>query len=154
MATDEPRRTFISYSCANADFALKLAKELKSAGFSIWLDQLDIPTGARWDDEVEKALHECEIFLVIITPASSTSENVKDEIDYAIDHNKHILPVLLQAAEIPFRLRRFEYVDFTNKTREAGIASVKSFLQSLANDSHVPLAAPANTAPSAATKSL
>ena len=46
--------TFISYSRANSDFAVRLAKDLKAVGHEIWLDQLDIPTGARWDDELER----------------------------------------------------------------------------------------------------
>jgi hypothetical protein len=52
MATNSERRTFISYSRVNGTFAIKLATELKIAGYSVWLDQLDIPTGARWDDEI------------------------------------------------------------------------------------------------------
>ena len=53
---EKQRKTFLSYSRANKDFAIRLAKELKSEGFHVWLDQLDIPLGARWDVEVEKAL--------------------------------------------------------------------------------------------------
>jgi len=55
--------TFISYSRDNSDFAVRLARDLRAAGFDIWLDQLDIRTGARWDDEVEKALVNSTTFL-------------------------------------------------------------------------------------------
>ena len=75
MAPNKQLRTFISYSRVNKQFAIRLASELKAGGFSIWLDQFDIPTGKRWDDEIEKALRECEIFLIIMTPASTASEN-------------------------------------------------------------------------------
>jgi len=128
---EKQRRTFLSYSRQNKDFALKLAKELKSSGFPVWIDQLDIPTGARWDDELEKALKDCEIFMVILTPASSASDNVKDEIGYAIDTNKRILPILLENADVPLRLRRFQYVDFSNKSYEEGVESAKALLRSL-----------------------
>jgi hypothetical protein len=124
-------RTFLSYSRANKDFAVRLAKELKSEGSFVWLDQLDIPVGARWDDEVHKALVECEIFLIIMTPASVASENVKDEIGYAIDNHKRIMPVLLENCEIPFRLRRLQYVDFTKKSFDNGVEAVKDLLRSL-----------------------
>jgi hypothetical protein len=86
MNTMKRRETFISYSRKDKDFALEFAREMKSAGYLVWLDQLDIATGARWDDEVEKALRECEIFLIILTTASVSFDNVKDEIGYAIDH--------------------------------------------------------------------
>jgi hypothetical protein len=135
MAIDSQRRAFISYSRTNKDFATKLARGLRQAGFPIWFDLLDIPTGARWDDEVEKALRECSIFLIILTPASIASENVKDEIGYAIDHGKRILPVLLEDCDVPLRLRRFQYVDFTTKSFEEGFESAKELLGSLVSES-------------------
>jgi hypothetical protein len=131
MSPEKQRRTFLSYSRINKDFALKLATELKASGFPIWIDQLDIPTGARWDDELEKALEECEIFMVILTPSSAASDNVKDEIGYAIDSGKRILPILLKDAKVPLRLRRFQYVDFTSKSFEDGVEGAKVLLRNL-----------------------
>lgn len=138
MPPEKQHRTFLSYSRINKDFALQLAKELKSEGFSIWIDQLDIPAGMRWDVELEKALEECDIFMVIMTPASIESENVRDEIGYAIDNNKRILPILLKDAKVPLRLRRFQWVDFTNKSYEEGVKSAKELLRNLIAQATVP----------------
>ena len=135
MPTEKPRLTFISYSRTDKEFALTLAVELKQSGFNIWLDQLDIPTGAHWDDEIEKALDACQIFMVILTPESTSSDNVKDEISYAIDSGKRVLPVLLENAKLPLRLRRLQYVDFTNKSSEDGVNSAKELLRKLLSDS-------------------
>lgn len=134
MLMDTKSRAFISYSRVNKEFASKLAEGLRSAGYSIWFDVFDIPTGSRWDDEVENALRECPIFLVILTPAAIASENVKDEIGYAIDHGKRILPVLLENCDVPLRLRRFQYVDFTSKTFEEGFESAKGLLDDFVNE--------------------
>ena len=139
---EDKQRTFISYPRKNAEFALKLARELKSAGFDVWFDQLDIPAGARWDDEVQKALAECGIFLVVLTPEAIESENVKDEIGYAIDSRKRILPVLLKPCNIPFRLRRFHYVDFTMLDYDLGIETAEKLLTSLINESTIPKKVP------------
>lgn len=141
MAPEKQRHTFISYSRINKEFAVKLAKELKSAGFPVWLDQLDIPAGARWDDEIEKALRECGIFMTILTPASIASENAKDEIGYAIDHGKRIFPVLLQECEIPLRLRRFQYVDFTSMNYDQGVGAAKELLAKLIKEESIPVSA-------------
>ena len=138
MTTNKQKITFISYSRVNKDFALKLARELKSEGFPIWLDLLDIPAGARWDDEIEWALHECGIFMVILTPASIASENAKDEIGYAIDHGKRILPILLEECEIPLRLRRFQYVDFTKMHFNEGVRYAKELLGRLIRGDSIP----------------
>jgi TIR domain. len=139
MNTVKRRRAFVSYSRKDKDFALEFAREMKSTGYLVWLDQLDIPTGARWDDEVEKALRECEIFLIILTTASVSSDNVKDEIGYAIDHGKRIMPVLLENCEIPLRLRRFQYVDFTTVEFNEGIKRAKQLLETLLNEQSTPV---------------
>lgn len=131
MTQEKQRHTFISYSRVNKQFAIKLAQELRAAGFPVWLDLMDIPTGARWDDEIETALRECGIFMTILTPASIASENAKDEIGYAIDHGKRILPVLLENCEIPLRLRRFQYVDFTSMNYDQGVRTAKELLSRL-----------------------
>ena len=138
MANEKQRKTFLSYSRVNTDFAKKLAKELKAEGFDVWFDQLDIPAGSRWDREVEKALRDCDIFMVIMTLASIDSENVLDEIGYAIDAGKRLLPVLLEPCEVPFRLRRFQYVDFTNKGFDDGLESAKDLLRGLIAQTTIP----------------
>ena len=132
--------TFISYSRANSDFAVRLAKDLKAAGHDIWLDQLDIPTGARWDDELEKALRTCSTFLIILSPESIESQNVKDEIGYAIDEGKHILPIMIKQCEVPFRLRRFQYVDYTNEAHDEYDERFEETKSLLSNTAQLPKA--------------
>ena len=132
--------TFISYSHANSDFAVRLAKDLKASGYDVWLDQLDIPTGSRWDDEVEKALRSSSTFLIILSPESIKSQNVKDEIGYAIDAGKSILPVMIKQCEVPFRLRRFQYVDFTNEDHDEYDERFEETKQQLSNTAKLPKA--------------
>ncbi len=132
--------TFISYSRANSDFAVRLAKDLKAAGHEVWLDQLDIPTGSRWDDELEKALRTCSTFLIILSPESIKSQNVKDEIGYAIDKGKHILPLMIKQCEIPFRLRRFQYVDFTKEDHDEYKERLRETKSLLSNTQELPTA--------------
>lgn len=117
---------FISYAREDADFALRLAKDLRAAGVSIWIDQLDIPTGARWDRAVQTALENCARFLIILSPASTASENVQDELALALDENKIIVPVLHRECRTPLRLRRLQRIDFTQ--------DYKSGLQKLLHD--------------------
>jgi hypothetical protein len=119
---------FISYSRVNSDFAVRLAKDLDLAGINAWIDQSDIPTGARWDDTLEKAINDSSVFLVLLSPESTSSENVKDEISYAIDKGKLILPVMIKPCAIPLRLRRFQYVDFTNNRYETSLGEIKKLL--------------------------
>jgi hypothetical protein len=108
------QKIFISYSRADAEFSLKLAKDLRSAGADIWIDQLDIVSGERWDEAVEKALEACRSILIILSPASVVSDNIRDELSFAIDEGKQIIPVLHKDCKIPFRIRRIQRSDFSS----------------------------------------
>ena len=105
---------FISYAREDSEFALRLARDLRSAGVNIWMDQLDIPPGDRWDRAIEKALRTCDRLLIILSPASVASENVMDEVAFAFEQKKRIVPVLYRPCEIPLRLLRLHYIDFTD----------------------------------------
>jgi hypothetical protein len=105
--------TFFSYSRTDSDFVKQLAKDLRSAGARVWLDQLDIKPGAHWDSAIEKALNESKHLIVVLSPASVSSNNVMDEVSFALDNGKSIIPVLINDCSIPFRLRRLQYIDFT-----------------------------------------
>lgn len=115
----EGEKVFFSYARADSEFALKLAENMRSAEVDIWIDQLDIPTGARWDQTVEDALKACPRFLIILSPASIASQNVMDEVAFAIDQNKKILPVFYRKCDIPFRLKRLQHIDFTGNYDKA-----------------------------------
>jgi len=106
-------KIFFSYSRMDSVFALRLAKDIREAGADIWIDQLDIPAGSRWDVEVENALANASCVLVILSPFSQASENVQDEIAYALDSGKKIIPVVLENCMVHFRLRRLKHIDFT-----------------------------------------
>ena len=106
-------KIFFSYSRFDSPFALKLAKDLREAGANVWIDQLDIQAGNHWDSAVEKALDNSATVLVILSPTSIVSPNVMDEVSFALDTGKRIIPVLFVDCVVPFRLRRLQRVDFT-----------------------------------------
>lgn len=103
---------FVSYSREDSGFALKLAGDLKAGGANVWLDQLDIIPGERWDNAVENALNNCTRMVVILSPASVNSTNVMDEVSFALDEHKTVVPVIHRDCGVPFRLRRVQHVDF------------------------------------------
>ncbi len=114
---------FFSYGRENSAFVLDLAKELRKAGANIWLDQLDIEPGTRWDRSIEKALKSSDTLLIVLSKDSVESHNVMDEVSYALEERKTVVPVLMEPCEIPFRLRRLQYADFT-ENHKTGIATL------------------------------
>jgi len=102
---------FFSYSRQDSGFALKLAEELRAAGAAVWLDQLDIGPAQRWDRAVQDALEKCPQMLIVLSPSAVESDNVMDEVSFALEKRKPVIPVLYRDCEIPFRLRRLQYID-------------------------------------------
>ena len=103
---------FFSYSRDDSEFALRLAADLRAAGANVWIDQLDIGPGQRWDRSVQEALENCPTILIILSPASVKSDNVLDEVSFALDKQKSLIPILHRDCDIPFRVRRFQHLDF------------------------------------------
>lgn len=104
---------FISYSRSDSEFTLKLAKDLRSKGADIWLDQLDIEPGMRWDRAISKALGEAKTLMIVLSQSAMDSDNVMDEVSFAFDESKRIIPIMKEQCEVDFRLRRLQFTDFT-----------------------------------------
>ncbi|NNM22628.1 MAG: toll/interleukin-1 receptor domain-containing protein [Flavobacteriaceae bacterium] len=120
-------KIFFSYSRENSEFVLNLAKELRTAGAEVWLDQLDIKPGTRWDKSIEDALRSSKTLLVILSKTSVASDNVMDEVSYALEEGKQVVPVLMEECEIPFRLRRLQFADFA-ESHEKGMETLTEAL--------------------------
>lgn len=113
---------FISYTNAKTEaeamqFAIKLADKLKGEPphIDVWIDNRSIQAG-NWDEQVSEAIKNCKCLLFIATPDSVTNESIcADEIDWALRYKKIVIPLLLyKDVEIPFRLSRRKFVDFTD----------------------------------------
>jgi hypothetical protein len=122
MSDGEPQ-AFFSYSRSDSPFVTRLAADLKAAGVSAWLDTRDIAPGHEWDRAIEAALAKIPRMILILSPASAASRNVRDEISFAIDSGKEIYPVLYGTCELPLQVRRLQYVDFRDDY-EAGRATL------------------------------
>ena len=87
---------FISYSRKDKEFIKDLVSDLEKSAFSAWVDWDDIPKTARWREEIREGIEGAHTFIFIISGASVTSDECKKEIDYAIDKNKRVIPVMLE----------------------------------------------------------
>ncbi len=87
---------FISYSRKDNDFIRRLHEALTRHQRDIWVDWEDIPLSADWWQEICAGIEAAQTFLFIISPDGVRSEVCQKEIDYAVSHNKRIVPVLRQ----------------------------------------------------------
>lgn len=110
---------FLSYSRSDERFALRLANDLRAQGVAMWVDQLDIRPSEHWDRAIERAVRDCRGLVVILSPRSVASDNVADEISYAIDSGKSVLPVMIEKCVLPLRITRMHVIDATGSYDKA-----------------------------------
>jgi formylglycine-generating enzyme required for sulfatase activity len=79
----DPRQVFISHAHEDAEFAHRLAADLQTHGWRVWIAPDSIRPGEKWVDAINRGLEECGVFLVVLTPAAVASKWVTDETNVA-----------------------------------------------------------------------
>jgi hypothetical protein len=119
---------FISYARRDSAFAIGLATRLRDCGLDVWVDQLDIKIGDRWDRAIQQALESSRVLVVVLSPASVASDNVMDEVNFAIEEKKTIVPVLHQICKTPFRLRSLQFIELESNSDQGFSRLLKALL--------------------------
>jgi len=109
---------FISYGRSDASaFAKRLAKDLKQIGTQVWLDTEIIKEGAVYDSKIESGICNAEIFLAVMSKRAMEENSVcRDEVAYAFNENKQIIPILLDPdpeLKPSLLLARRNWIDFS-----------------------------------------
>ncbi|XP_067656996.1 uncharacterized protein [Haliotis asinina] len=90
----DTKQLLISYVRAEAaDHALKLKEELSVLGFSVYLDVHEIKSGVDWQDSLNDAVSNCEVFVPLVTPRYGETQWTNREVKLADVLGKYILPV-------------------------------------------------------------
>ncbi|MHB8596935.1 MAG: tetratricopeptide repeat protein [Ktedonobacteraceae bacterium] len=111
---------FISYAWLDsADWVRKLHIDLTDQGLRVWLDIYDIPPGSDWNEEIDRALESAKVLIVIMTPGSTLSIQVRGEWNYALNRLIPVIPILLKPCDIPRTLNTLNYIDFTSDHQQA-----------------------------------
>lgn len=127
---------FISYHRSDAEVARRIRNDLMRRGASTWMDEFDIPPGAYWPDEIDKALESCDTVIGLLSPEAIGSRNVKNEWDWALQNERRLLLVLVHPCVVPHRYISINWIDAT----ESGIDAVVDQLASTVGFSDVLLA--------------
>ncbi|MBK8023607.1 MAG: TIR domain-containing protein [Chloroflexi bacterium] len=89
---------FISYSRKDQDFVRQLFERLSEKDRAAWVDWEGIPVTADWWQEIAKGIDAADNFLFIISPDSVMSQVCNREIEYAVAHNKRLIPIVRREA--------------------------------------------------------
>lgn len=85
---------FLSYSHKDNEYTQKLHDDIRTQGYPVWRD-VHIMPGDKWMQGITKAIQECALFIVIMSPSSDLSNWVKREIVISERFEKPTIPLLL-----------------------------------------------------------
>ncbi len=78
----------------------ELKSQLENAGYTVWLDQQDIPGGSDWHRVIGEAVKSCRALIALINSKYLSSVHCKNELYMANSCSKPLLPVLLEGNTI------------------------------------------------------
>ncbi|MDP2687116.1 MAG: toll/interleukin-1 receptor domain-containing protein [Aequorivita sp.] len=113
------KKIFISYSRRDTEYVSSLVIALRKQGFEVWFDK-NIRTGTDWDDTIEEELKKADALVLILSKTSVASDNVKDEISFAMGLDKPVSPIKIEECDVPMRLARKQFIDFESLGHEVG----------------------------------
>lgn len=99
---------FVSYARANRDLATRFLKKFKEQAapsklyqYVFWRDN-DILVGEKWHEEIQVALAQCDVGLVLISPAFLGSQYIQEHElpKFLKSGGKPVIPVLLQPIDL------------------------------------------------------
>lgn len=113
---------FISYSRSDLEEVTELLERLKKEipGLTYWFDITGIESASEFEDKIISAITNSSFVLFALSDNSMQSDWTKDEITYAKNIGKKVIPVLLKGAYLKegwflFKFGRIDCIDSTNK---------------------------------------
>ena len=104
---------FISYSHKDKDKVFDIIKKLVNDGHNIWYDE-GIDPGTEWDENIATHIEGCDGFIAFVSENYVSSDNCKDELNFARDLGKDRLLIYLEDVKLPagmtMRLNRLQAI--------------------------------------------
>ncbi|RNC66025.1 MAG: toll/interleukin-1 receptor domain-containing protein [Desulfuromonadales bacterium] len=124
---------FVSYSHADASLVAPVVRLLRVNKSLVFQDIDNIQPGKKWRSEIAKGLAESHMVIVFWCDHARCSDEVSKEWKSAIEQEKDLLPLLLDATPLPPELSEFQWIDF-----RATVGASHTAIVSPANDSSEP----------------
>ena len=124
-----PRDAFVSHASVDAELALAICHGLEKRGLTCWIAPRDVRSEGTYGTEIIRGLRECATFLIVLTAASSESQQVEREAERASHYQKRIIPLSVGGGEPGERLEFYT----AGRQRVACAATIdEAFLDRLA----------------------
>jgi WD40 repeat protein len=96
---------FISYSRHDAEFVQRLNNAFVSANRVVWIDWQSIARGEDWWREIQSGIESADVFICVLTENWLTSSVCHDELAYARQKHKRVIPLIRQRIEADIERR-------------------------------------------------
>lgn len=87
-------KIFLSYSTKNRKTASDLKDHLEKYGLDVFLAHQTIKVSQQWEDRIRQELHDCQVFIALITTSFIASKWTDQEAGFAMAYGKKIISVL------------------------------------------------------------
>ncbi len=130
-------QVFISYSIKDLDFVQsELLGLIKAIGCEPWHSDTEIDDASYWERTIVEALKASDWFILVMTPNSALSENVKDELNWAINNMQNtIIPIVagtpIDPNDFHVRLQRIQRIDFSKYKSKARERLIKTLVDGI-----------------------
>ena len=129
------RYVFVCYAHDERKVVLEQIEWLRANGFEIWFDEA-IEAGNRWSEDLARAVEGCAAVLYFLSPRSASSRYCLDEIHFALECGRPIVPAEIEPVTLTPGLRlslggthrvfmyKMDHEDFRRKLASVRAASM------------------------------
>ena len=118
-------KVFISHAYSDKSLARKAAKALQEAGLEVWWDEQVLP-GDNWADAHAKALDSSQAMVLLLSPSSLQSQEVRSDLSFALGrsiYKNRVVPILTSSydsmdySSVPWVLKGMNAVELDSYRR-------------------------------------
>src|SRR5450631_3969565 len=117
MDNSEGKRIFLSYAHKDSvELVKRLHADLSEKGYPVWLDIRRLTGGDNWSDEIELAIDNSDIVIVLMSHGSYVSEICRGEQLRSLRKGKCVIPLKVQDdCDVPIYLEAKQWLDFSER---------------------------------------
>ena len=126
-------QVFLSYARENADAAKVLAEAIGDAGHDVWWDR-HLHGGSRFTLEIDRALKDADVVVVLWSDASVQSVWVQDEAAEGRDSGR-LVPVSLGETKPPLGFRQFQTISLGPSSGDVRPQAIDELIEAISRTS-------------------
>ncbi|MEM7637539.1 MAG: TIR domain-containing protein [Pseudomonadota bacterium] len=128
---------FVSYSHANAETVLPIVQSIEADGITVWIDRDEMRAGQNWAGQIVRAIKSADRFCLMCSAQAFESDHVRREVYLADKYGKKMVPIRLDATEMPEDIEYFligrQWIDLFEVAEEDRMKAIKTLLSESEN---------------------